>query len=66
MCSVQEVAEIARRISGSSGRIEPLKKTPKHQIDTTKLRALGMEFGGLPLLEKTIEEMIGQGGFLSA
>jgi nucleoside-diphosphate-sugar epimerase len=60
--SHQEVAEIARRLSGSSSRIDPLRKTPKHQIDTSKLRALGMAFGGLALLERTIAEMIGQIG----
>lgn len=60
--SQQEVAEIARRITGSDSRIEPLKKTPKHQIDTSKLRGLGMEFGGLPLLERTIEELVAHVG----
>ena len=63
--SQQEVAEIARRISGSSSRIEPLKKTPKHEIDTTKLRALGMTFGGTPLLEETIEKMMRRAGILN-
>ncbi len=31
---------------------------PKHQIVTDKLRAVGMEFGGDVLFEKTIGELI--------
>ena len=31
---------------------------PKHQIETGKLRALGMEFGGLSRLERTIDQML--------
>lgn len=54
----QEVAEIAKRLTGSMNEIANMKKTPKHQIETSKLRALGMEFGGNALLDKTISEMI--------
>ncbi|MCB9850663.1 MAG: NAD(P)-dependent oxidoreductase [Phycisphaerales bacterium] len=54
----QEVAEIAKRLTGSMSEIANMKKTPKHQIETSKLRALGMEFGGNALLDKTISEMI--------
>jgi uncharacterized protein YbjT (DUF2867 family) len=32
--------------------------TPKHQIVTSKLRALGMEFGGPEVLEETIAAMV--------
>jgi hypothetical protein len=32
---------------------------PKNQIETGKLRALGFEFGGQDLLDKTIRDMIG-------
>ena len=31
---------------------------PKNQIVTKKLEALGMTFGGTPLLERTIQQMI--------
>ncbi len=54
----QDVASIAKRITGSESRIEMRNKGPKHQIDTTKLRQLGMEFGGRPLLEETVREMV--------
>ena len=57
----REVARIAKSITGSDSLIEPTDKTPKHQIDTTKLRELGMTFGGRPLLEATVREMI-EGG----
>lgn len=52
------VAEISKRLTNSTSPIRTNKKTPKHQIDTSKLRALGMKFGGEALLQKTIEEML--------
>ncbi len=54
----QHVAEIARELSGSPSEIEELNRGPKHQIDTQKLRALGMAFGGEPLLRQTVKELI--------
>lgn len=54
----QDVALIASELAGSDSEITPLNKGPKHQIDTSKLRALGMEFGGEPLLESTIGELL--------
>ncbi len=56
--AVQDIAMIARALTGSSSEIEMLNAGPKNQIDTTKLRALGMAFGGRPLLEKTIAELV--------
>ncbi len=56
----QEVAAIAKEISGSSSRIAQLNKGPKNQIDTTKLRALGVEFGGRSLLEQTVGQLLEQ------
>jgi nucleoside-diphosphate-sugar epimerase len=50
----QDVAEIAKRITGSRSDIEKLNRGPKNQIETSKLRALGMEFGGRARLEETI------------
>ncbi len=50
----QDVAEIAKQITGSNSFIEQLNKGPKHQIDTSKLRALGMTFGGRAILEETV------------
>lgn len=56
--SQHEVASIAKRLSGSSSEIVGQPTSPKHQIQTEKLRALGMEFGGEPLLEKTILALV--------
>ena len=54
----QDVARIAKEITGSASMIEERNKGPRHRIDTSKLRALGMEFGGTPLLERTIREIL--------
>jgi uncharacterized membrane protein YebE (DUF533 family) len=56
--SEQVVAEIAKEITSSDSKIEPLGKSPKHQIETSKLRSLGMEFGGRALLERTIRQIL--------
>ncbi len=57
----QEVAVIAKRITRNDSRIEMLNKGPKNQIDTSKIRALGMTFGGTVLLEQTVREMLAVG-----
>ncbi len=54
----QEVAKIAKSITGSPSAIQKSNKGSKHQIDTSKLRALGMQFGGRALLEQTVGEML--------
>ena len=56
--AVEEVAQIAARLSGSNLAIERTNKGPKHQIDTFKIRKLGMEFGGTATLEKTIGQLL--------
>jgi nucleoside-diphosphate-sugar epimerase len=53
-----EVATIARELSGSRAAIGGAATAPRHQIVSAKLQALGMRFGGLPLLRQTIAEMI--------
>ncbi len=53
-----EVATIAKRLAGSKSQILGRQTARKHEIVTKKLRALGMEFGGSSLLEKTIGAMI--------
>jgi nucleoside-diphosphate-sugar epimerase len=53
-----QVARLAREIAGSTSEISDGKRGPKHQIDTTKIRVLGMTFGGEPLLRRTIEELV--------
>jgi nucleoside-diphosphate-sugar epimerase len=54
----QDVARIARELTGSRAEIADLNRGPKHQIDTSKLRALGMTFGGEPLLRRTVQELV--------
>ncbi len=54
----ETVATIAKEVTGSDAKIEPLNKGAKHEIDTSKLRALGMTFGGRARLEATIREMV--------
>ncbi|QEH33117.1 3 beta-hydroxysteroid dehydrogenase/Delta 5--_4-isomerase [Aquisphaera giovannonii] len=56
--SEREVAEIARRLTGSASDITGPAPSPRNQIAVGKLAALGMEYGGLTLLEGTIARMI--------
>jgi len=54
----QDVALIAKEITGSDSEIEELNEGPRHEIDTSKIQALGMEFGGQVMLERTIGDML--------
>ena len=54
----QDVARIARELTGSSSTIADLNRGPKHQIVTDKVRALGMTFGGEALLRQTVAELV--------
>lgn len=54
----EQVAQVAKRLTGSKSEINLRNKGPKNQIDTGKLRALGMTFGGKVLLEETLKEML--------
>ena len=56
--SEQEVARLAREVSGSKSAIADSNRGPKNQIDTKKIRALGMTFGGEPLLRRTVAELV--------
>jgi nucleoside-diphosphate-sugar epimerase len=58
--SEYEVAETAAELAGVSISIQGERTRPKHEIHTEKIRQLGMEFGGTPLLRSTIGEMIQQ------
>ena len=49
---------IARELAGADGRIAGEPKSPKNQIVTDKIRGLGMEFGGRPLLVETVRELL--------
>jgi nucleoside-diphosphate-sugar epimerase len=54
----EQVARIAKELTGSSSEISALNRGPKHQIDTRKIRGLGMTFGGEPLLRRTVRELV--------
>ena len=56
----RDVAQIAKELTGSRSRIDSTNPGPKNQIDTTKLRSLGMTFGGRPLLEKTVRDLLAE------
>ncbi len=56
--SEQRVAEITRQIAGVDCDVADVNRGPKNQIQTGKLRALGMQFGGEPLLRQTIGELV--------
>jgi nucleoside-diphosphate-sugar epimerase len=54
----ERVAQIAKDLTGSAGAISATNRGPKHQIDTRKLRALGMAFGGDDRLRRTVTELV--------
>lgn len=54
----QEVAGIAKELTGSKSTITNVNKGPKHQIATEKIRRLGMTFGGEALLRRTVTELV--------
>jgi nucleoside-diphosphate-sugar epimerase len=54
----EEVARIARELTDSSSSITSSNRGPKHQIETNKIRALGMTFGGEPLLRRTVAHLV--------
>jgi nucleoside-diphosphate-sugar epimerase len=53
-----DVAQLAKELSGSQAQIGGQPTSPKSEIITSKLRSLGMEFGGQALFEATIRELV--------
>jgi nucleoside-diphosphate-sugar epimerase len=53
-----DVAMLAKQICGSDSEIVGTQKQPKHEIDSSKIKALGMEFGGTERLRKTVEQLL--------
>ena len=53
-----EVAHLAQQTADSNAPIHGLQTAAKNQIVTEKLRRLGMTFGGQPLLEQTIRQLV--------
>lgn len=56
--SAVDVAQIARQLTASPSRIIGTGKGPKHQIDSSKIRNLGLQFGGRTRLEQYVAELI--------
>jgi len=56
--AAQEVAQIAKTLTGSASQIASTNRGPRHQIDSSKLQALGMQFSGRPRLEQYVGELI--------
>ncbi len=54
----QEVARMAKELTGSPSEIADLNRGPKNRIETGKIRALGMTFGGEALLRRTVQELV--------
>jgi nucleoside-diphosphate-sugar epimerase len=54
----EQVARLAKELTGSRSPIAALNRGPKHQIATEKIRALGMSFGGPDLLRRTVQELV--------
>jgi nucleoside-diphosphate-sugar epimerase len=57
-----DVAQLAKKFSGSKSEITGKQTAPKNQIVNEKIRKLGMHFGGKPLLEKTIQNLVRAAG----
>ncbi len=55
--SHHDVAVTAKRISSSNAKIFGAQNSPKHQIITKKIEALGMKFSGIPAFEETITKI---------
>jgi nucleoside-diphosphate-sugar epimerase len=54
----QDVARMAKDLTGSQSEIADLNRGPKNQIDTRKIQALGLTFGGEALLRRTVQELV--------
>lgn len=52
-----DVATLAKKLLNSQSEISGGPKSPRHEIVTDKIQALGMSFGGQHLLEKTIQQL---------
>lgn len=57
--SQYEVATIAKEISASGATIIGEASAPKNQIETKRIRGLGVRFGGTERLRSTIEQLVG-------
>lgn len=56
--AAQEVAQIAKTLTGSSSEIVATNRGPRHQIDSSKIEALGMRFSGRRRLEQYVGDLV--------
>ena len=54
----EHIAAIAKAITGSASRITEYGKRPQHEIDTRKIQALGVRFGGDASLEAYVRQLV--------
>ncbi len=54
----EQVARIAKELTGSVSVVSDVNRGPKNQIDTSKIRKLGMTFGGEKLLRQTVAQLV--------
>jgi nucleoside-diphosphate-sugar epimerase len=54
----EQVARIAKELTGSASAISDVNRGPKNQIDSSKIRTLGMTFGGEKLLRQTVAQLV--------
>ena len=55
-----DVATVAKQICNSTSAIIGEQKRPQHEIDVSKIKKLGMEFGGSERLYETIKSLVKQ------
>lgn len=60
--SEYDVATMAKELTGSDSQIIGEQMRPKNNIDNSKIKALGMEFGGTQRLRATLQQMIEECG----
>jgi nucleoside-diphosphate-sugar epimerase len=53
-----DVATLAKELAGSHALISGHQTAPQHQIETDKLRRLGMNFGGRKRLRETLQRLV--------
>jgi len=56
--SDDQVADLVQQITGQTVAISHRASPAKNIIDTRKIQSLGLKFGGEPLLEQTVRELI--------
>jgi nucleoside-diphosphate-sugar epimerase len=58
LVSTRDIVEIVQRISGASGPLPERPPEPRQVMTCAGLEALGLRFGGRPLLERTVVDLV--------